>query len=123
MSTHINDLSSAAVVAASLGPTVVSESANGSAVDLANGDGPCFAIQHVGDLEESGTLAGLIEESADGSAWSAIPGATFTQVSAAQNLQVIRFERTKRYLRWAATIVDEPVYTVAVVIGCLKKTF
>lgn len=123
MSTHINDLASAAVVAAGLNPTTLSSSANGSSVDLGNGDGPCFAIQHVGDLDDEGTLDGKIQESADGSSWSDISGATFTQVAAANNLQVIRFTRTKRYLRWAGTIGGTPLFTVAVAIGSLKKTF
>jgi len=123
MSTHINDLR-AAVLAAGQYPTTLSGSANGSSVDLGDGDGPCFAIQHVGDLDDEGTLDGHIEQSANGSSWSAISGAAFNQVVAANNLQLIRFTRTMRYLRWVATIAGgSPVYTVGVVIGSQKKTF
>jgi hypothetical protein len=124
MSTYINDLRSSAVVAAGLHPTTISVSTNAPAVDLTDGDGPCFAIQLVGDLEESGTLDGRIEQSADGTTWDAIPGAVFAEVDGAQDVQVIRFERTMRYLRWASTVAgDDPVFTVAVAIGSLKKTF
>ena len=121
MSTHIDDLRSAAAGAY---PTTISSSANGTTVDLAAGDGPCFAIQQVGDAPGDGTLAGRIEQSADGSTWSAISGTTFTQVAAANDLQVIRFNRSAKYLRWAATLAaSSPEFTVGVLIGSLKKTF
>jgi len=126
MSTHINDLRSAGAIAAGIHPAAIGANATGPTVDLGaiDGDGPCFAIQHVGDLEDEGTLDGRIEESANGSSWSAISGATFTQVAAANNLQVIRFTRTARYVRWAATVAGASVlFTVAAVIGSQKKTF
>jgi hypothetical protein len=126
MSTHINDFKSGAVLAASLGATSIGTDTNGSSVDLgaADGDGPCFAIQNVGSVDDSGTLDGRIEQSADGSSWSAISGVAFTQVTAANDLQVIRFTRTMRYLRWAATITGGSVaFTVAALIGSQKKTF
>lgn len=126
MSTHINDLRSAGAIAAGLHPAAIGANATGPTVDLGaiDGDGPCFAIQQVGDLEESGTLDGRIEQSSDGSSWSALSGATFTQVSAANNLQVIRFTRTARYLRWAATVAGSGVlFTVGALIGSQKKTF
>lgn len=126
MSTHINDLRSAGAIATGVYPSTVGANATGPTVDLGaiDGDGPCFAIQHVGDLDETGTLDGRIEQSSDGSSWSAISGATFTQVSAANNLQVIRFTRTARYVRWAATVAGSGVlFTVGAVIGSQKKTF
>ena len=126
MSTHINDLPSAGAIAAGVHPTAVGANASGPTIDFGaiDGDGPCFAIQQVGDLEESGTLDGRIEQSSDGSSWSALSGATFTQVTAANNLQVIRFTRTTRYIRWAATVAGSGVlFTVSAVIGSQKKTF
>lgn len=123
MSTHLNDLESAAVVASGAVPGEQTASVNGPAVDLISGDGPCFAIQQVGDFSEDTTLVGHIEESATGSSgWTAITGAAFDEVSAANNIQVIRFTRTARYVRWVGTIVgDTPAVTVAVVIGEQKK--
>lgn len=125
MATYINDLHSAGNLVSALDPTTISSTSNGSSVDLIDGDGACFAIQHVGDLDDTGTLDGHIEQSADGSTWSAISGAAFDQVTAANNLQVITFRRTSRYLRWSVTIGGEgsPVFTVGVVIGEQKKTF
>jgi hypothetical protein len=126
MSTHINDLHSGAVVAAGVHPTTISTNSTGLTVDLgaANGDGPCFAIQHVGAIDEEGTLDGRIEQSADASSWSAISGATFTQVSAPNDIQVIRFTRTMRYVRWAGTVVGSGVvFNIAVSIGSQKKTY
>ena len=126
MSTHINDLRSAAALATGVYPSTIGASANGPSVDLGavNGDGPCFAIQHIGALEEDGSLDGRIEQSADGSSWSAITGATFTQVDASSNLQTIRFTRSQRYVRWAATIAgSSPLFSISVLIGSQKKTF
>jgi hypothetical protein len=124
MPAHITDFPSGVNLAASLNPTTLGTSANGSSVDMIGGDGACFAIQHVGDVDEDGTLTGRIEQSADGTNWSAISGATFAQVAAPNNLQVIRFTRTARYVRWAATITGSSVtFTAAALIGEVKKTY
>ena len=123
MSTHINDLRSATVVAA-LDPTDLTASHNGSAVNLAAGDGPCFAIQHVGDAPGDGTLAGRIEQSDDGTTWTAISGAAFTQVAGGDVVQVIRFHRSAKYIRWVGTLAgSSPEFIVGVLVGELKKTF
>ena len=123
MSTRINDFASAALLASGLAPSARTASVNGPAVDLLSADGPCFAVQHVGAVSGDVTLGGHIEESASGTSWSAISGATFTDVTTANSLQVITFHRTARYVRWAATISgDTPTAQVAVLIGEQKKT-
>ena len=95
MSTAFHDLASAAFVAAGLYPDTQTSSPTGSAIDMISADGPCFAVQQVGDFSADTTLAGRIEQSADGtSGWTAIAGATFADVTAANNVQVIRFMRT-----------------------------
>ena len=122
MSTALNDVASAALVATGLAPGTQTSSPTGPTVDLVSADGPCFAIQQVGAFTAD-ALAGYIEESATGSTWSAVAGAEFAGVTAGSNLQVIRFERTARYVRYAATLDgDTPSVALAVVIGEQKKT-
>ena len=124
MSTKLHDIANNALLGAGLAPQTLSASANGSAIDMINADGPCFAVQQVGTVSgTSPTLAGKIQESADGSTgWGDISGATFTTVTASTNTQVINFERTKRYLRYVATIGgSSPGFAAAVLIGQQKK--
>ena len=54
---------------------------------------------------------------------SDISGATFTQVTAANNVQVICFDRTKRYVRYVGTIggSSTPTVLAAVFVGEQKK--
>jgi len=123
VSTHLNDIPSAAVVAVGYPPAVMTETDAGPTIDLANADGPCFAIQVVGSVSTADTLTGALEESADGSTWTAVSGGAFTVASAA-GVQTIRFERTKRYVRWVGTIAGtDPEIAAAVVVGQQKKVF
>ena len=63
------------------------------------------------------SLTGKIQESADGSTWTDISGATFTAVTASDNWQVIRFTSTKRYLRHARTVTGTmPTFLLAATI-------
>ncbi|MBA4065457.1 MAG: hypothetical protein C0501_17435 [Isosphaera sp.] len=123
MSTALHDLASAAVAAAGLYPDTRTSSPTGPAVDLIAADGPCFAVQLVGDFTGD-SLAGRVEQSADGSTgWATVPGAEFAAVTAANNVQVIRFARSLRYVRYAATLAGiSPSVKVAAVIGEQKKT-
>jgi hypothetical protein len=123
MSTKLHDVAGQAILAAALEPQELTASTDGSAVDLLQADGRCFAVQAVGAVDgTSPTLAGAIQESADGSAWTAISGATFTTVTAESNVQTITFDRTKRYVRYVATVGGtEPSFLVAVMIGEQKK--
>ena len=124
MSSALNDLASAALVSAALYPDTRTTSPTGPAVDLVAADGSCFAVQNVGDLVGDTVLAGRIEQSADGSTgWTAISGATFADVTAANNVQVIRFTRTARYVRYAGTLTGStPSVKVSVLIGEQRKT-
>ena len=95
MSTALHDFASAAFVASGLNPDTQTSPPTGSAIDMISADGPCFAMQHVGAFSADTTLAGRIEQSATGtSGWTTIAGATFADVTAANNVQVIRFMRT-----------------------------
>jgi hypothetical protein len=124
MSAHINDFASAVAVHAAVAPSIHTAALNGDAVDLIDSDGECFAVQQIGSFEESHTWTGRIEQSADGTSWSAISGAAFTAVAGSDNTQVIRFTRTARYVRYAASLTGaDPEVYLAVLIGQARKTF
>jgi hypothetical protein len=123
MSTALHDIASAALVAAAVYPDTKSSTVTGSAIDMITADGPCFAIQQVGEFSAT-SLAGVIQESADGSTgWAAITGAAFAAVTDADDVQVITFTRTARYLRYVGTITGgSPSIEMAVLIGEQRKT-
>jgi hypothetical protein len=123
MSTKLHDFANQAVLGG-LTPRTATSTVTGSAVDLITGDGRCFAVQQVGTVSgTSPTLAGKIQESADGSTgWADIAGATFTTVTATDNVQAITFDRTQRYVRYVGTIGGtSPSFPVGVLIGEQKK--
>src|SRR5207302_5819257 len=100
MSTKLHDLVNQADLKTGASPQTATSTVTGTGVDMINADSRCFAVQHVGAVSgTSPTLDGKIQESdSSGSGYSDVTGATFTQVTASTNLQVITFERTKRYL-------------------------
>jgi hypothetical protein len=123
MSTKLHDLPHQAVLGG-VTPRTATATVTGSPVDLITGDGRCFAVQQVGTVTgTSPTLAGKIQESADGSSnWTDIAGATFTTVTATDNVQAITFDRTCRYVRYIGTIGGtSPSFPVGVLIGEQKK--
>lgn len=124
MSTKLHDLASQAELRGGAGPQTFTSTVTGSGVDMIHADGRCFAVQHVGTV--SGTspiLDGKIQESdAPGSGYTDIAGAAFTSVTASNNLQIISFTRSKRYLRYVGTIAGtSPSFTLAVLLGGQKK--
>jgi hypothetical protein len=124
MTTKLQDVANQAVLLAGVNPDNKTSTVTGTGVDLLAGDNRCFAIQHVGPVTgTSPTLDGKLQESDTlGSGYGDISGATFTQVTASNNLQVITFDRTKRYVRYVGTIAGtSPDFTVGVVIGEQKK--
>jgi hypothetical protein len=123
MSTKLHDFARQAVLSAGLTPRTVTVTVNGPSVDLLAGDGRCFALQQVGSVSGTApTLAGKIQESADGSAWADISGATFTTVTGSDNVQAITFDRTLRYVRYVGTVGGtSPSFPLAVFISEQKK--
>jgi hypothetical protein len=119
MSTHLNDLSTSAVVAAGFPPGPVADLTAGPAVDLAAGDGPCFAIQLVGAGPPDTGFYGSLEESPDGVVWAAVVGVGFPE-AAANTVAAVRFTRSARYVRWVG-VPDNGTFTVAVVVGQERK--
>jgi hypothetical protein len=123
MSTKLHDLARQAVLSVGLTPRTVTANINGPTGDLLAGDGRCFAIQQVGTVGgTSPTLAGKIQESADGTTWTDVANAVFTTVTATGNYQAVTFERTQRYLRYVGTVGGtSPSFALAVVISQQKK--
>jgi hypothetical protein len=124
MSTALHDVAAAAFLVPAVFPGTRTAPVTGPALDMLSGDGPCFAVQQVGGLADDTTLTGGLEESATGTGgWSAIPGATFAQVGSANNVQVCRFTRTQRYVRYVGTLTGEtPSVELAVLVGQQTKT-
>jgi hypothetical protein len=123
MSTKLQDFAHQAVLGG-LTPRTATTTVNGAAIDLVTGDGRVFAVQQVGAVSGSSpALAGKFQESADGSTnWADISGATFTSVSATDNVQAITFDRTQRYVRYVGTISgSSPSFILAVLVGEQKK--
>ena len=101
MSTKLHDLARQAILNTGLTPRTVTASVNGSSVDL---------------------LAGKIQESADGTTWTDISGATFTTVTATDNVQAITFDRSQRYVRYVGAVGGtSPSFALAVFISEQKK--
>ena len=124
MSTKLSDVANNAQVGVSVYPATVNDTNGGTAIDLLDADGPCFAVQVVGTVGgTSPSLTGKIQESSDNSTWTDVAGAAFTAVTASGNVQTITFERTRRYLRHHRTVSGtSPSFPLAVLIGEQKKS-
>ena len=95
---------------------------SGSAVDFgSSGMETCWAVQNVGDLDETGTMTNRLQETdtplVEGS-WVDVVGAVFSQVSSARHVEAIQFERTKRYVRGVGDVTGPSVlWTFGIVVG------
>src|SRR5262245_42291087 len=124
MSTALNDLKNQALIGVSVYPATVNDTNSGLSVDMIDADGRCFAVQSIGAVSgTSPSQTGKVQESSDNSTWTDVAGAAFAAVTAANNLQTIVFDRTKRYLRhFRTTTGTTPSFFLSVVIGEQKKT-
>lgn len=100
-------------------PDVETSTITGSAVDTRGFVGNTKVTQDVGTVGgTSPTLDGKLQDSADGSTnWADISGATFTQVTASDDVQSISVETRahKRYIRYVGTIAGtSPTYDIGV---------
>lgn len=102
-----------------LRPQTATSTVNGSSVDTLGYNSAAFILEVGAVSGTSPTLDVKIQESADGSTgWTDVSGATFTQVTAANNSQILRVEdlnnTRKRYLRAVATIAGtSPSFALA----------
>ncbi|TXI11127.1 MAG: hypothetical protein E6Q76_02955 [Rhizobium sp.] len=103
--------------------TGVTQSANavGASVDLSSNAGSLVsAVLVTGNAAGTNpTLDAYIQESTDGSSnWTSVTGGAFAQVTASNNVQVIAFKPTKRYLRSNGTTGGiNPVFETTCLIG------
>jgi hypothetical protein len=112
MSTSLHDIASHAQVA-QLRPagSLPPGSSPAAAVDMIDGDGPCFVLQVVGSAADLTQLVGVVEESADGTSWSALSGNL--TATAENTVQTAVLARTKRYLRWNPVSLNPEADVVA----------
>lgn len=102
-------------------PQAATATANGGNVDTLGYNSAAFSLEVGAVSGTSPTLDVKIQESADGSTgWADVSGAAFTQVTAANNSQILRVDglgtSRKRYLRAVATIAGtSPSFTLSCV--------
>ena len=103
--------------------TGVSASANaqGVSVDLSSNAGNVVsAILVVGNAAgTTPTLDAFLQESTDGTNnWTAVTGGAFAQVTTSNQVQVIPFKPTKRYVRSSGTTGGtNPVFETTILVG------
>jgi hypothetical protein len=118
VTTHINDVANNEVAGQSIIPQDLSATVNGSSVDFLTGDGGAWAELSTG--ARTGTTPTLdvkLQESDDDLTFTDISGATFTQVTAANQRETINFRRSKRYVRAVATLAGtSPTFITSVTI-------
>lgn len=121
--TYLHDLANAGKLAASSYPAAATTSDAGTAADMIDTENLVSAIQIVGAVSgTTPTLAGKIQESDDNSTFTDIAGVTFTTVTAANNLQIISFQRTKRYVRYYRTLGGTtPSFVIGAMLIAQKK--
>lgn len=117
----LSDMVAGAIIQAMVAPAPHVSDVTGGTIDMIQGDGECFAVQMVGDFTAD-AIEGSIEESSDYSVWTAVAGTAFGEVTAGMDTRTIRFTRTKRYVRYVATISGvSPSIDLAVLVGERKK--
>lgn len=124
MSNSFGDLKNNAQVSNALPVLARTTSANGTGVDNKLGGTKLIsAIQFVGAVTgTTPTLDTKFQQSSDNSTWTDITGATFTQVTAADNVQTISFSAQKQYVRTVSTIAGTtPNFTFGVLLVEQKK--
>lgn len=121
------DLANTTVNGNSLVAQTVTGNTNGSAVDMQQSDLPGQAILScaAAGAGTNPTMNVKIQESVDTTSgnFTDIPGATFAAVTTTDSAQIIKFLRTKRYLRAVATIggTAGPSFVLSCVVLAQKK--
>lgn len=92
--------------------------------DLANFEGDLQILLDSGAAAASGTMTGVIQDSADGSTdWQPVTGGAFTAVAQAASRQVltINSDNIRRFIRFVGTIAASGTTTYSVVGFGLHK--
>lgn len=99
--------------------------ATSSGIDLTGYEGVVVMCQQTGAI--TGTLDGVIQDSADNSSFTSVGGAstpslTFAQVTAANKVANVSFDvrSVRRYIRYIGNIVTGPVL-ISVTLQAIKK--
>lgn len=106
--------------------TGVSTNANASgvSVDLSSDVGNIVsAVLIVGNAAGT-TPTGdfLVQESTDGTTWTSATSGAFTQVTTSNQVQVVAFEPTKRYVRTTGTVAGtNPVFEAQTLIVASRR--
>jgi hypothetical protein len=100
-------------------PQAITSNANGISVDTIGYYSSAVVLEVGAVSGTSPTLNVKIQESADGTTWTDVPGANFSQVTGSNQSQIIRIEglgtSRKRYLRASASVGGtSPSFTAAV---------
>jgi hypothetical protein len=115
------------------GPTVVSHIAAKTStvtvtdIDVSDYLGPIMITQQVGTVAGTDpTLNGKIQDSADGTNYTDVSGATFVEVTAANKIESIILDTRslRQYIQYVGTIAAtaNPSFTMGVTMLGLKKT-
>lgn len=108
-------------------PAAKTSTVTGSAIDTQLYLGDIVVVQDVAAVTgTTPTLDGKVQSSADGSTgWADVTGATATQVTAANSIQIIKVPKraASRYIRYVGTIAGTtPSFTMGVTLLAQKKT-
>ena len=112
------DVLNSAIHASSIVPQTATSTVTGTAADMKD-TGPLFAELQVGAVSGTTTTCDVKIQECDtsGGTYADITGATFTQVTTANQKQLKNFKRSKRFLKAVATIGgSSPSFALAVSI-------
>ena len=124
MANFVGDLSqnigSGSLFATSTGVST-NANAQGVSVDLIDDVANIIsAVQVVGGIAGTGTptLTTVMQESTDGTNnWTAITGGAFSAVTTTNNVQIISFKPTRRYVRSTGTVAGtSPVFETTTIV-------
>lgn len=123
MATVLNDLTNNAIWGMSCPPQILTEAQAGSAIDLIEGDGPCFVLFQLGEASGDTTVSLTLEQSANGSTWTTINDVDILDAES-ETFESVRFVRTERYVRCQLDVSgSSPEAVVSVLIGQQRKLF
>lgn len=129
MATHVNDFANNTTIGSSLTYQTRNATAQGTGVDLQNGDGHCFGLIIAGVVSD-GTHTVSVEESRNNNSadagGAADPYAATSPVVAAtpssSSVSLFNFTRSKRYARAVTTVVAGTTGGIyGVLLGTIKK--
>lgn len=120
----LNNEASAVTAVAMINPVSAANTAAATSgwIDVRQFEGDIAITQHIGAV--TGSIAGRIQDATDGSGTGAadVPGATFTSVSAANNVQEIPVSANavRGWIRYIGTVTTGPALTAVSMLARSK---